>query len=204
LYDTDGEKTLYHHCTKIGGHSIVKGKVEHEGGGSDPKTFTVEIRALDSWIAANYTEKSEGKIKLLKIDVESAEAEVLKGGISFLSTFKPHLIIEVRGGLSDVCRHTLADCIDILAPLGYNLYADETITSSGPGQCSFDEGRSSSFGHVDVLFSTDSNIRIDRCFDNLEALTRHDKVVRLFNRIGHFRLGDLTSMAVRANHDSLY
>ena len=50
---------------------------------------------------------------VIKLDVEGAEADVLRGGLDFLRERKPSLLLSVHG--SD-CRR---DCLEILGGLGY-------------------------------------------------------------------------------------
>lgn len=191
LTNTKGKTKLYLHDKKPGSHSMVQGKVESEGGCKNPKTLDVFTNTIDIWTSTCCDKKSIDKIKLIKIDVEAAEVEVIKGGISFISEFKPHLIIEVRGRLSEIRRDTLSEIIDMLAPLGYKLYVDSTLAPE------LNMGKPSLFSHSDVLFSTMRNVQIDKCFTEGAALTRQEKMLRLFNRIIRFQLANLTTLAIK-------
>jgi FkbM family methyltransferase len=61
---------------------------------------------------------------LLKIDVEGAEAEVLRGLRPWISKHRPDLIVEVLPGYADELRAT-----DFLGPLGYSFFR---IEAEGP------------------------------------------------------------------------
>jgi len=61
-----------------------------------PVKYIVQIETLDK-IAAEY---GLGKIDLIKIDVEGAELDVLKGSIAILEKHKPILLVEVHFGCS--------------------------------------------------------------------------------------------------------
>ncbi|HAO98929.1 MAG TPA: hypothetical protein DCQ83_02670 [Fibrobacteres bacterium] len=52
--------------------------------------------------------------EVIKIDVEGAEAEVLRGGLEFLRERKPALLLSVHG---TVCRN---ECLELLKGLGYS------------------------------------------------------------------------------------
>jgi FkbM family methyltransferase len=71
------------------------------------------------------------RIDVIKIDVEGAELDVLKGGMKTLERFLPILCIEV-------CEHTYtaagwcpADLFELLSPLGYTF---EALDEKSPGQ----------------------------------------------------------------------
>lgn len=56
------------------------------------KIFDVQTHTLDAFVVENYIPK----ISLIKIDVEGAEINVIRGGVRSLQKFKPVLLIEVE------------------------------------------------------------------------------------------------------------
>lgn len=59
---------------------------------SSERTLTVPVRKLDDM----WRELGGPKVKFLKIDVEGAEADVLSGGVEFLRTCQPVVLIEAN------------------------------------------------------------------------------------------------------------
>jgi len=95
------------------------GKLESSSFQSDVRgndVLTIPIRKLDSLV-------SQGIIptpQVIKIDVEGAEVQVLKGSIEILTKHHPLLFIEAHS-------HLLAnDCTSILRELGYSVFVLET------------------------------------------------------------------------------
>jgi len=93
LSDRDGEATLY----------AVRGDEDNQGlstlnsgivdpGRADP--ITVPLRQIDDVFGVE-----EGKISLVKIDVQGHELEVLRGGTATLARHRPVLIFEHEDGL---------------------------------------------------------------------------------------------------------
>lgn len=84
----------------------------------------VNIRRLDDYIN-HFT-----NVRLIKIDVEKYEYEVLKGAIQIIKKFKPIIISEVDGGNPNQPKlYQEHELLDFLKNLGYNVkyFADNHI-----------------------------------------------------------------------------
>lgn len=106
IYDTDAEHT----------YSVTVGKNMHS---SDSAVIETKIQTitLQSFIQNN----NLSKIDLMKIDVETHEPEVLEGFGTYLSEFKPTILIEI---LDDVIGKKVHHLIKDLGYLYFNI--DET------------------------------------------------------------------------------
>ncbi len=62
---------------------------------------------------ADFLDRAHVRPEVLKIDVEGAEAEVLRGGLEYLRARKPALLLSVHG---PACRRV---CLDLIRDLGY-------------------------------------------------------------------------------------
>ncbi|MFZ4522598.1 MAG: FkbM family methyltransferase [Bacteroidales bacterium] len=93
LYDKTGT-TTFQHVLSAPAYSGIK-KRKYEGKHVDINQITVDIDLLDHFIPADIT------IDLMKIDVEGAELNVMKGGLSTLRRCKPVIIFEFGLGAAD-------------------------------------------------------------------------------------------------------
>lgn len=75
------------------------------------RTVSVTVRTLDEYCTTTLSHPS-----LLKIDTESTEPDVLRGGLEVLTRDRPWVICEVLAG------RTEAELMRVLAPLGYAWY----------------------------------------------------------------------------------
>ncbi len=91
-----------------------------QGSVCDKGDLEVEVRSLDS------LEPFQSRVSIVKIDVEGAEAEVLKGGLSFFQVHRP-LILLATHGTKEVndCQKILADYNYLLTPLSQGLSEKE-------------------------------------------------------------------------------
>lgn len=92
--ETTGEISIYK-ADNIGGTNIAKSE-----------KGKIKLITLDSL-------KIKEKIDLIKIDVEGAEVEVLKGSIKTIKKYKPLIVVESFYNFKEVC--------EILEGLGYGL-----------------------------------------------------------------------------------
>ena len=75
------------------------------------RSVTVEVRTLDEiWV-----EIGRPKVSFVKIDVEGAEVEVIRGANGFISQCVPTLLIEANA------KEQLQHLIAVLIPYGYKL-----------------------------------------------------------------------------------
>lgn len=84
------------------------------------KTTTIKTVKIDLFLS----DEEKDKVKLIKIDVEGAEASVLEGSIETITKSKPHIFIEIH---SIEC---LYDCINIMNTINYTYDKIEIDTYS--------------------------------------------------------------------------
>jgi FkbM family methyltransferase len=112
LWSSEGKKLLYLHPFNVGAHSLYPPR---EG---DNGTLEVETTSLDDMI--------KGKVDFMKIDVEGAELEVLKGAQHILEQFHPFIAVEIHSNIyEDICV--------FLSNYGYDFVSDKR----GIGVCYF-------------------------------------------------------------------
>lgn len=92
----------------VGRHSFYKIKL-----GDNNKFIYINTQKLDDIILKNLTKEEIKEISLIKIDVEGAEAEVLRGTKKTLKRFHPKILIEVWD------KEALKMVRKILLPLKY-------------------------------------------------------------------------------------
>lgn len=61
-------------------------------------------------------------VKLIKIDTEGYELNVLKGAKQILSKYKPDLLLECNGSFMSRYNYTIKDLLDFLKNLGYSYF----------------------------------------------------------------------------------
>lgn len=79
----------------------------------------VPLRTLDSYVK----DKDFHRLKLIKVDAEGADLEVLKGAEKLLRKFHPYLIVEVYGLTWNTDVHRDKEILKYLEKLGYKAYA---------------------------------------------------------------------------------
>lgn len=80
----------------------------------DAREVQVEVRTLDQ-VAAEHLDR----VSFLKIDVEGAELDVLRGGEATLRHHRPLVLCELNEDLQAVFGRTCQDILDYFAELGY-------------------------------------------------------------------------------------
>jgi FkbM family methyltransferase len=100
----------------------------------DPATDTVVQRQLDEFL--DYGRPGQ---TLLKIDTEGHEVRILGGGLRFLRTHSPLVVIEVNRAALSRAGNTPDELADILKAAGYSPYVVED--REGFGECSWDDIR---------------------------------------------------------------
>jgi FkbM family methyltransferase len=97
--------------------------------------------SLDAWAAGNHVDRAE----LLKIDVEGAEAEVLKGAREFLRAASPCVILEIREAekREELYGYSLGTLFDLLRDAGLTAFycprKDGLHRISGPEEVTEDD-----------------------------------------------------------------
>lgn len=84
--------------------------------GNGPRRESVKANKLDDIV--------NGKVDLLKIDVEGAEAEVLAGATRIMDEDRPIMFIEIRQANMDMAGHTLDDFDQYFKWLKYKRLGD--------------------------------------------------------------------------------
>lgn len=93
LSDIDGEAT-FHHVITNPGYSGLKQRT-YDTPNEQIKTITVKTARLDDVLPPDL------KVDFIKIDVEGAEMQVLKGAIRTLKVYKPYVIFEHGQGAAN-------------------------------------------------------------------------------------------------------
>ena len=81
----------------------------------DAEEFLVPVRTLDTFVQLN------SNVDLIKVDVEGFEFEVLKGGLEFIESGKPTIVIELLRKWMKPFGKQPQDVINLLKPLGYEV-----------------------------------------------------------------------------------
>lgn len=90
LGGADGESFLFVDESDSGGHSILEDNLWNNK--QDTDCVKVPLLKLDTFVG----QKNLERIDLLKIDVQGAEDEVLRGGMESLRKFRPDFLIEAQ------------------------------------------------------------------------------------------------------------
>ena len=116
LYKTETTKYIYI-PDSISGHASLN---EHQKAWNAYKIDRKEIKltTLDTYV------KSKGikEIDFIKMDIEGAEIEALKGGKQTLSEHLPTLHLEVNSQLLKNFKQKPADLLDFLKTIGYKIF----------------------------------------------------------------------------------
>ena len=128
LSDVYQEEILYHHESLPGSHSIVPGKIEEDDiyGKRNIKHYRkikIQVKPLDDVFNEYHLPPPE----FIKIDVEGAEANVIRGAMRIIAEHSPDIFCEVRGNPNSVCGETILDIFNLLYPLDYVMYPTDTV-----------------------------------------------------------------------------
>lgn len=80
------------------------------------KNIEVDVKTLDTILSKDY------KIDFVKIDVEGAEYNVIKGGFNLLKKWKPKIVFEFGKGASDYYNTTPKMIFNLLKDIGLNIF----------------------------------------------------------------------------------
>lgn len=93
------------------GENSKTSHVGSDGGASDGREITVACLTLDEV----FEKSGLTSLKLIKVDVEGAEAALLRGAERTLRRYRPHLVVELHNPEQDL------EVARILSALGYHL-----------------------------------------------------------------------------------
>lgn len=94
----------------------------------DAYRVNVKVRTLDGLIASGQVDASN--VKLLKVDAEGSELDVLQGAMKLIEAARPHVVFELNAVASRAAGWSLADINSLLQTVGgYDLYK---LTHDGP------------------------------------------------------------------------
>lgn len=113
LSETKG-KTTFNYVISNPAYSGIR-KRNYDKPNEKETLIEVETELLDNIIPANT------KIDFIKIDVEGAELQVLKGAVNTLKNSKPIIIFEHGLGASDCYGTTPKDIFSLLTSVGYKI-----------------------------------------------------------------------------------
>ena len=117
----------------------------------------VECRALDSLLGEN------NHPRLIKIDCEASEVEVLCGAHDILSRGVDCVVVELNYYLMNIMKQSDALIRGYMAELGYDMYLINISDGKG-GYTPIKVGRGQKIklqggSHINVMFSTDEKVR---------------------------------------------
>lgn len=112
--DRDGEETFLSFPAKYSEFNSIKAEAIDDELQKKASRVSINITTLDSYCASQKISP-----QLIKIDVEGAEFDVIKGAATVMAKAKPELIIELRKDSFDVLYKAL---IEHLESLGYQAY----------------------------------------------------------------------------------
>lgn len=124
LSDQSGNIT-FNYVIDAPAYSGIK-KRDYEGKNPEIEVIEVQTNTLDRMLPDNY------KVDLIKIDVEGAEFNVLKGAYNTLKKSRPVIIFEFGLGASDFYKVTPEKFYQYLAEeCGYQIFALENFLNNG-------------------------------------------------------------------------
>jgi FkbM family methyltransferase len=122
LSDTTGTSTFAHVLDRPG-WSGLKPRPTPDGAAAQIATITVPTQRLDDALPPDHAPR------LVKIDVEGAELQVLEGARQTLTTHRPHVVFEHGLGSADHYGTRPEDVHDLLSSLGYRIFG---LQGQGP------------------------------------------------------------------------
>src|SRR4029450_1051590 len=95
-----------------------------------PEAYRVraKVRTLDGLLAS--ADVNAPNPKLLKVDAEGSEFDVLRGAVGLIEAARPHVVFELNAVASRAAGWNLSDIRSLLKPVGgYHFYQ---LTHDGP------------------------------------------------------------------------
>jgi hypothetical protein len=75
------------------------------------------------------TERTPGRVALIKLDIEGHECRVLKGGLQTLARHRPVMIMEIAPHLLSEMQSSLEELLELLRAANYTI---ETLVTGRP------------------------------------------------------------------------
>jgi FkbM family methyltransferase len=110
------------HFRKLEGWSGLRRSPQISDERGEPEYITVQVSTLDA-------ELGEDTPRVIKIDVEGAEMNVLEGGRGVLVRARPLIVFEHVGAAAALYGSSSQELWDLLAGLGYEIFS---VTGDGP------------------------------------------------------------------------
>ena len=101
----------------IDGHASINNHIS-EWKADSIEEVSIKLTTLDTY----FSEKKLKKIDFIKMDIEGAEIEALRGGKQTLSEHLPTLHLEVNSRLLKNFKQNPADLLDFLKTIGYKIF----------------------------------------------------------------------------------
>lgn len=112
-----GSATLYEYSEHHGGASSLKRIVRSEY--KEPTESRVKVKTLDDYV----TENRIAPVRLIKLDVEGSEIDVLRGGSGLLVSQRPVLFVELSRDTNAAFGRTLSELLETIAFFGYAMFS---------------------------------------------------------------------------------
>lgn len=116
------ETTQFCHFRSLDGWSGLRRSRQISDDRGDPEFIEVEVSTLDAEIGGLSP-------RVVKIDVEGAELEVIEGGRALLLEVKPVLILEHVSSAAELYGRSSHELWELLAELNYELFS---VSGEGP------------------------------------------------------------------------
>ena len=120
LGNTQGEISLHLQGKGSTGNAFWI-KEDHER--SDLPNCSSNITKLDTFVEENNIEECD----LIKVDIEGAELDFLKGGANFINKYRPIILSEFNPYHVQVFGYTFKEISDITSSWGYKLYEKKRL-----------------------------------------------------------------------------
>lgn len=120
LNDLEGRVAL-HSCALGGANTVVKLKIPPEDKSGLATTGTAKRftqRSEEEVVMLTLESCRHERVDLIKLDVEGAELDVLRGGEGTIKRCKPAMLIEMVEKNAAQCGHTLSEIYDLLKSWG--------------------------------------------------------------------------------------
>jgi FkbM family methyltransferase len=119
LGSSEGTAILHEFAENFGGSSSLALGEETAPGQHLARETLVEVQTLDAYLLRARL----GAVRLIKMDVQGAEVQVLQGAAKMLSAQRPALFVEVERGASAAFGYGPAELLNTIAALKYEMYS---------------------------------------------------------------------------------